>query len=66
MDVNMLGKFYNMTRVNRLLYGVEICTVVGDENSRPDTGQILQGSVKNSLTYGYRDAENGLGKDTSR
>jgi hypothetical protein len=46
MDVNMVGKFYDMTRINRLLYGVEICTVVGDEKSGPDAGQILQGSVK--------------------
>jgi hypothetical protein len=46
MDVNMLGKFYDTTRVNRLFYGVEICIVVGDENSGPDTGEILQGSVK--------------------
>jgi len=46
MDVNMLEKFYDMTRVNKLLYGVEICRVVGDENSGQDTGQILQRSVK--------------------
>jgi hypothetical protein len=30
MDVNMQGKFYDMTRVNGLLFGVEICRDVGD------------------------------------
>jgi hypothetical protein len=46
MDVNMLGKFYDISCVNRMLYGVEICRVVGDENSGRDTGHIPQGSVK--------------------
>jgi hypothetical protein len=40
-DVNILEKFYD-----RMLYGVEICRVVLDENSGPDTGQIPQGSVE--------------------
>jgi len=30
MDVNMLGKFFDMTLLIRLLFGVEIFRVVGD------------------------------------
>jgi hypothetical protein len=30
MDVNMLGKFYDMPRLTRLLFGVEIFKVFGD------------------------------------
>jgi len=46
MDVNILGKFYDMTLLIRLLFGVEIFRVVGVGKSGPDTGQNLQRSVK--------------------
>jgi len=35
MDVNMLGNFYDMTRLTRLLSGVEIFTVVEDGKEWP-------------------------------